>query len=99
LRFSSSKCGSKLDQEPFFPNLQIPTPKLQRNSNFSIINQHVGWMRELLLEVSLDVVSLEFGIYEIVLAGETGANFLFVVGLHRGRPDQLDRRAQLCCAK
>ena len=31
------------------------------------------------LEVSLDVVSLEFGIYEIFLAGETGTVFLFVV--------------------
>ncbi len=53
----------------------------------------------LLLEVSLDVVSLEFGIYEIVLAGETGTILLFVVGPRGGRPDQLDRRAQLRCEK
>ena len=56
-------------------------------------------MRELLLEVSLDVVSLEFEIYEIVLAGETGTILLFVVGPRGGRPDQLDRRAQLRCEK
>src|SRR6266480_5811842 len=31
----------------------------------------------LALEVSLDVVSLEFGIYEILLAGETGAIVVF----------------------
>jgi hypothetical protein len=31
------------------------------------------------LEVSLDVVSLELGIYEILLAGETRAVLLFVV--------------------
>ena len=56
-------------------------------------------MRELLLEVSLDVVSLEFEIYEIVLAGKTGTILLFVVGPRGGRPDQLDRRAQLRCEK
>jgi len=33
----------------------------------------------LALEVSVDVVSLEFGIYEILLAGETGAIVVFVV--------------------
>jgi len=53
----------------------------------------------LLLEVSLDVVSLEFGIYEIVLAGETGTIFVLLVGLCRRTPDQLDRRAQLHRAK
>lgn len=58
-----------------------------------------GPMRELGLEVSLDVVSLEFEIYEIFLAGETGTIFVFVGGLHRGRADQLDRRAQLRSAK
>ena len=31
------------------------------------------------LRISLDVVSLELGIHEIFLAGETGAVFLFVV--------------------
>jgi hypothetical protein len=31
------------------------------------------------LEVSLDVVSFELGIYEILLAGETRAVLLFVV--------------------
>ena len=56
-------------------------------------------MRELLLEVSLDVVSLEFEIYEIVLVGKTGTILLFVVGLHRRRPHQLDGRAQLRCEK
>ena len=50
-------------------------------------------MSKLELEVSLDVVSLDFGIYEIVLVGEARTVFLFVVGLHRGRCDQLDRRA------
>ena len=33
----------------------------------------------LALELFADVVSLELGIYEIFLAGETGAVFLFVV--------------------
>jgi len=51
------------------------------------------------LEVSLDVVSLEFGIHEILLARETGTILVFVVGLCRGRPNQLDWRTQLLCAK
>lgn len=53
----------------------------------------------LLLEVSLDVVSLEFVIDEIVLARETGTILVFVVGPRGGRPDQLDRRAELRCTK
>jgi len=56
-------------------------------------------MPTLALEVSLDVVSLEFGIYEIVLAGETGTVFVLLVGLCPRRQNELDRRAQLCCAK
>jgi hypothetical protein len=38
---------------------------------------------DLRLEVSLDVVSFELGIYEIVLADKTGAIFVLVVGLCR----------------
>ncbi len=41
----------------------------------------------LALELSADVVSLELGIYEIFLAGKTGAVFLFVVGLRRRQRD------------
>src|SRR5205823_15093997 len=37
--------------------------------------------------------------YEKFLARETGAILIFVVGLCRGRPNQLDRRTQLLCAK
>ena len=56
-------------------------------------------MRIFELELSLDIVSLEFGTYEILLARETGAILLLVVGLYRRRPDELDGRAQLQCAK
>ena len=45
------------------------------------------------LEVSLD--GCELGIYEILLARETGTILVFVVGLCRGRPDELDGCAQL----
>jgi hypothetical protein len=38
-----------------------------------------GLTSMLALELSADVVSLELGIYEIFLAGKTGAVFLFVV--------------------
>ena|SRR5215469_18641692 len=37
--------------------------------------------------------------HEEFLVGETGTILLFVVGLHHRRPDQLDWRAQLRCAK
>ena len=56
-------------------------------------------MRMFWLEVSLDIVSLEFGPYEILLAGETGTILVLVVGLSRRRPDELDGRAQLHRAK
>jgi hypothetical protein len=52
---------------------QAPNPKLATGAFERAV------IRILRLEVSLDVVSLELGIYEIVLAGETGAVFLFVV--------------------
>ena len=45
------------------------------------------------IDVSLDIASLEFGIYEIVLAGETGTVFVLLVGLCPGRQNELDRRA------
>jgi hypothetical protein len=35
--------------------------------------------------------------YEKFLARETGTILVFVVGLCRGRPNQLDWRAQLLC--
>jgi hypothetical protein len=44
-----------------------------------LVTKHDDNECDLRLEVSLDVVSLGFGIYEIVLAGETRAVFLFVV--------------------
>ncbi len=56
-------------------------------------------MRIFGLEVSLDIVSLEFGPYEILLAGETRTILILVVGLYRRTRDELDGRAQLQCAK
>jgi hypothetical protein len=44
-----------------------------------LVTKHDGNECDLGLEVSLDIVSLEFGTYEIFLAGETGAVCLFVV--------------------
>ena len=49
------------------------------------------------LEVFLD--GCELGIYEILLARETGTILVFVVGLCRGTPDELDGCAQLHGAK
>jgi hypothetical protein len=72
------------------PNIQAPEKLQITITNYS---SAADWI--LRLEVSLDVVSLEFGIYEIVLARKTGTILLLVVGLHHRRPDQLDRRAQL----
>jgi hypothetical protein len=88
----------KLHRKRFFKapssNTQVPK-KLQ----LSITNQDGKPMRMFWLEVSLDIVSLEFRPYEILLAGETGTIFILVVGLSRRRPDELDGRAQLRCAK
>ena len=76
------------------PNIQAPE-KLQ----LPITNHRRQQIELLVLEVSLDVVSLEFGTYEIVLARETGTILVFVVRLCRRRSDQLDRGTQLHCPK
>ena len=85
--------------ENVFSKLQIPTPKPPKKLQLSITKQRGKPKRIFGLEVSQDIVSLEFGIYEIVLAGETGAILVLMVGLCCRRQDQLDRRAQLRCAK
>src|SRR5438132_4494897 len=43
--------------------------------------------------------NLEFGTYEILLARETGAVLLLVVGLHQRPRNKLEGRSQLRCAK
>jgi hypothetical protein len=88
----------KLHRKRFFkaPNSNTQAPK---KLQLSITKQRGKPKRIFGLEVSQDIVSLEFGIYEIVLAGETGAILVLMVGLCCRRPDQLDRRAQLRCAK
>ena len=57
-------------------------PKFQHPSSREapmLVTKHDGNECDLGLEVSLDIVSLEFGTYEIFLASETGAVCLFVV--------------------
>ena len=66
----------------------LVVPDYHHEGLFAKDPQFVSWLR-----------GLEADGHEIVLAGETGTILVFVVGLCPGRPDQLDRRAQLCCEK
>src|SRR5260370_15610836 len=72
----------KLHRKRFFkaPNSNTRAPK---KLQLSITNQRGKPMWIFGLEVSLDIVSLEFGPYEILLARETGTILVLMVGLSR----------------